>query len=141
MILVSKIPYLGNLSSLLFINEKRDAQFSFLFTWVIGLLARKIDVISTNHERKNLFAKAIYCDLHIPIQFSLFFVGTDQTIVEPLTIEDQDKMMSEILSLLGMKQRPSKSSPHFIGYMGGKNTVRDMYLKKLTIHSHDITLT
>jgi len=67
--------------------------------------------------------------------------GTDQTIVEPLTIEDQDKMMKEILDLLGMKQRPRKSSPHFMGYMGDKNTVNlfmwDIF-KSLTLDDRGI---
>ena len=74
----------------------------------------------------------LVCESHYTslFNFHYFFVGTDQTIVEPLTIEDRDKMMKEILDLLGMKQRPRKSSPHFMGYMGDKNTVRDMYLKK-----------
>ena len=44
--------------------------------------------------------------------------GKDQTILaQPLTVVDQKRMETDILNLLGMKHRPNKNSPHFIGHL------------------------
>lgn len=58
----------------------------------------------------------------------LTHLGMGQTSVEPLNVEDQELMRSEILSLLGMKHVPNKKSPHFVSHMGN-TTVSTSYIE------------